>query len=156
MLSPLVDLFFYRRHTPPYMMKEKWSNKSKGKLLFSHSQSNSCGVAICFIGNMSCEFSNKKIRWIRQNSHLRCETDNDFLLINLYNANKESEQRNAQSILCNLLDDITDLHRKNVILGGDFNIFFNLTYEAGNPKMKSKSVAKFINVKESLKLCDIW
>ena len=54
------------------------------------------------------------------------------------------------------MDDITDLHRKNVILGGDFNIFFNLTYEAGNPKMKSKSVAKFINVKESLKLCDIW
>ena len=60
MLSPLVDLFFYRRHTPPYMMKKKWSNKSKGKHFFSHSQSNSCGVAIGFISNMSCEFSNKK------------------------------------------------------------------------------------------------
>ena len=69
--------------------------------------------------------------------------DNDFLLINLYNANKESEQLNTISTLCNLLDDITDLHCKNIILGGDFNIFFNLTYEGcgGHPKMKNKSVA---------------
>ena len=56
------------------------------------------------------------------------------------------------------MDDITDLHCKNIILGGDFNIFFNLTYEArgGNPKMKNKSVARFIHVKESLRLCVIW
>ena len=73
--------------------------------------------------------------------------DNDFLLINLYNANKESEQLNTLSTLCNVLDDITDMHCKNIILGGDFNIFFNLTYEArgGNPKMKNKSVAKFFS-----------
>ena len=56
------------------------------------------------------------------------------------------------------MDDITDLHYKNIILGGDFNIFFNLTYEVrgGNPKMKNKFVAKFIHVKESLGPCDIW
>ena len=56
------------------------------------------------------------------------------------------------------MDDITDLHRKNVILGGDYNIFFSLTYEArgGNPKMKNKSVAKFIHIKEILGLCDVW
>ena len=69
-------------------------------------------------------------------------SDNDFSLINLYNANKEPEQLNTLSTLCNLLDDITGLHCKNIIRGGDFNIFFNLTYEArgGNPKMKNKSV----------------
>ena len=54
------------------------------------------------------------------------------------------------------MDDITDLHCKDIILGGGFNIIFNLTYEArgGNPKMKNKSVAKFIHIKESLRLCD--
>ena len=85
-------------------------------------------------------------------------SDNNFLLINLYNANKESEQLNTLSTLCNLLDDVTDLHCKNIILGRDFNIFFNVTYEArgGNPKMKNKSVAKFIHIKEILGLCDIW
>ena len=76
-------------------------------------------------------------------------SDNDFLLINLYNANK-SEQLNTLSTLCNRLDDITDSHCKKIILGGDFNIFFNITYEVrgGNPKMKNKSVAKFIHMKE--------
>ena len=84
-------------------------------------------------------------------------SDNDFLLINLYNTNKESEQLNTLLTLCNLLDDITDLHCKNIILG-DFNIFFSLTYKArgGNQKMKNKSVAKFIHIKESLGLCGIW
>ena len=96
-------------------------------------------------------------------------SDNDFLLTNLDNANKESQQINTQSTLCNLLDDITstlcnlldditDLHFKNIILGGDFSILFNLRYKArgGNPKMKSKSVAKFIHIKESLGLYNIW
>ena len=85
-------------------------------------------------------------------------SNNDFLLINLYNTNKESEQLSTLSTLCNLLDDITDLYCKNIILGGDFNIFCNLTYKAlgGNPKMKNKSVAKFIHIKEILGLCDIW
>ena len=36
------------------------NNEVKGKLFFSHSQSDSCGVAIGFIGNMSFEVSIKK------------------------------------------------------------------------------------------------
>ena len=52
-------------------------------------------------------------------------SDNDFLLINLYNVNKESEQLNTLSTLCNLLDDITYLHCKNIILGGDL-IYFSI------------------------------
>ena len=85
-------------------------------------------------------------------------SDNDFLLIDLYKANKESEQLNTLSTLFNILDDITDLHCKKIILGGDFNIYFNLTYEArgGNPKMKNKFVAKFIHIKGCLELCAIW
>ena len=56
------------------------------------------------------------------------------------------------------MKDVTNLYCKNIIFGGDFNIFFNLTYEArgGNPKMKNRSGAKFIHIKKSLRLCDIW
>ena len=56
-------------------------------------------------------------------------SNNDLLLINLYNSNKKSEQLNTLSI----------------ILGGDLDKFLNLKYEArgGNPKTKNKSVAKF-------------
>ena len=53
-------IFLQETHSTIHDEKKKWSNKSKGKLFFSHSQSNSCGVAIGFMGNMSCEFSNKK------------------------------------------------------------------------------------------------
>ena len=76
----------------------------------------------------------------------------DFLLINLYNANKQSEQLNTLSTLCNLLDDIADFHCKNIIIGGDCNISFNLTYEVhgGNPKIKNKSVAKIIHIEGAL------
>ena len=81
-----------------------------------------------------------------------------FLLINLYNANKECEQLNVLTPLCNFLNNITDLHCKNVFFGGDFNVFFATSYETqgGNPKLKKKSVAKLIHIKKSLKLCDIW
>ena len=65
-------------------------------------------------------------------------SDNGFLLINLYNANKESKQLNTLSTLCNLLDDITDLHCKIIILGGDFNIFFNLHSKPVVEMQKSK------------------
>ena len=40
--------------------EKKWNDELKGKLFFSHGQSNSCGVAIGFIGNTHFEVSNKK------------------------------------------------------------------------------------------------
>ena len=48
------------------------------------------------------------------------------------------------------------MHCKKIILEEYFNIFFNLTYEArgGNLKMKNKSVAEFIDIKESLGICE--
>ena len=83
----------------------------KGKLFFSHGQSNSCGVAIGFIGNTSFEVSIKKQDESGRILILDVKvSDNDLLLINLYNANKESEQLNTLSTVCNLLDDITDLN----------------------------------------------
>ena len=64
--------------------------------------------------------------------------DAAFLLINLYNANKKCEQLNVVAILCNFLSNATDLHCKNIIFGGDFNVLFDTNYEAqgGNPTLK--------------------
>ena len=61
-----------------------------------------------------------------------------FLLINLYNANKECEPLNVLTSLCNFLSNTTNLHCKNIIFGGDFNVFFDTNYEAecGNPTLK--------------------
>ena len=67
--------------------------------------------------------------------------DTAFLLINAYNANKECEQLNVLTTLCNFLSNISDLHCKNIIIGGDFNVFFDTNYEAqgGNPTLKKVS-----------------
>ena len=61
-----------------------------------------------------------------------------FLLINLYNANKECEQLNVLITFFCFLSNITDLHCKNIIFGEDFDVFFDTDYEVqlGNPTLK--------------------
>ena len=55
--------------------------------------------------------------------------DTIFVLVNIYNPNTENEQLETLSFLIKLLNNIEDLHTKNVILGGDFNVFFNQNLE---------------------------
>ena len=57
-----------------------------------------------------------------------------------------------------MLNSIPNIVNKNVILGGDFNFFFNTSLETkdGNPILKKKSLTKLIEIKKTLDLCDIW
>ena len=43
-------------------------------------------------------------------------------------------------------------------MGGDFNLIFDCKFDAsgGNPILKKKYLAKLIEIKETLYLCDIW
>ena len=58
----------------------------------------------------------------------------------------------------NLLEEIGKISDEKIILGGDLNLVFDCNLEAcgGNPVLKKKSLTKFIEIKESLNLCDIW
>ena len=49
--------------------------------------------------------------------------DKEFLLVNLYNANTEKEQLDTLIKLSEMLNIISNIVSKNVILGGDFNLF---------------------------------
>ena len=81
-------------------------------------------MAIGLLGNMNFNVLNKI-----QDNDGRILTfdvqvdDATFLLINLYNANKECEKLNVLTTLCNFLSNIADLHCKNIVFGGDFNVF---------------------------------
>ena len=57
-----------------------------------------------------------------------------------------------------MLNSIPNISNKNVILGGNFNLFFNTSLETqgGNLILNKKSLAKLIEIKETLDLCDIW
>ena len=83
--------------------------------------------------------------------------DTEYILINLYNANTENEQIDALSSLSKLLGDFDISLKKQIVMAGDFKLFFSSKLEAqgGNPTLK-KSLAKLIELKEAYDLCDIW
>ena len=56
------------------------------------------------------------------------------------------------------MDEVKDIRSKNIVLGGDFNVIFDISLESlgGNPCLKKKSIAKWIQIKEKFDLCDIW
>ena len=84
--------------------------------------------------------------------------DSIFVLINIYNANTESEQLHTLNDLTNILETFKDIQNKSVVLGGDFNVILNpsLDSEGGKPVIKKRTIAKLIQITENLDLCDIW
>ena len=78
--------------------------------------------------------------------HCRRDLKPADFLVNLYNANTESEQLSTLSDLSNVLRKINDISNKNVVLGGDFNLPFKakLGPQGGNPGLKKNSLAKII------------
>ena len=84
--------------------------------------------------------------------------DVNFVLINLYNANTETEQVSVLNNLSSLLKNFDVTLEKNLMLAGDFNLFLNSNLDAkgGKRAIKKKSLAKLIQLKESFDLCDIW
>ena len=85
-------IFLQETHFTIYDEK-KWQDELKGKLFFPHGHSNSCRVTIGFLGNMNFNVLNK----IQDNDWriliLDMQVDGAaFLLIILYNANKECKQ----------------------------------------------------------------
>ena len=84
--------------------------------------------------------------------------DTVFALINIYNADTESKQLETLSDLVSVTDKVKDIQSKNIVLGGDFNVIFDISLESlgGNPCLKKKSITKSIQIKEKSDLCNIW
>ena len=73
-----------------------------------------------------------------------------FVLINLYNANTETEQIKTICELDQLLSDFCLDSNKKIILAGDFNLFFDPSLEAsgGKPALKKnlfQNFCKYLN-----------
>ena len=69
--------------------------------------------------------------------------DSEYHLINIYNANTEQHQLETLQNLSILLKNYDNFYDKNVILAGDFNLFFNRRLESkvGRPIIKKQSVS---------------
>ena len=140
-------------------VEKKWAEEFKGQLFFSHGKTNSCGEAIDYAGNKPCSL----ISQIKDNrGHLlvlEVKIDSEIIiLINIYNANTESEQLSTLTQLNDMLINVKNINNKNMILGGDFNMHFYSKLEAkgGKPILKKQSIAKIVELLGDLDLCDIW
>ena len=126
---------------------------------FSHGKSNSCGVAIGYCGTEAFKVVNTKCDKNGRILILGAELNAaNFLLINFYNSNTEPEQLSIFSTPQKLLEKVVDYNKKSIIFGGDFNLIFHCKFDASrrNPLLKKESLAKLIEIKEALYLCDIW
>ena len=135
-----------------------WADDFEGQVFFSHGTSNSRGVLIAYLGFKSFVVKNKRNDDAGRILILDVSIDDtDYILVNIYNGNTETEQIKVLNNL-HLLLDILDIHQnKQIILAGDFNLSLGTTLEAegGSPCLKKKSVAKLIKIKEQFDLCDI-
>ena len=120
-----------------------WQNDFKEEVSAS-----SCGVMIGYLGSKRFKLSK-----INKDNHGRILIvnanidDQNFVLINFYNANTELEQINTICELNQLLDDCYLDSTKKVVLAGDFNLFFDASLEAleGNPTLKKNRSQRFCN-----------
>ena len=65
--------------------------------------------------------------------------DSEFILVNLYYANTESEQTQKVNGLNTLLSNIDFSNEKHIISAGDFNLFLDRSLDA---KIGSSSLKK--------------
>ena len=74
--------------------------------------------------------------------------DANFVLINLYNANTETEQVSVLNNLLSLLKDIDVTLEKKLILARRFNLFLNSKLDAkgGEPAIKKKKKNASLNL----------
>ena len=113
-IFPNGILFLQKMHSTKDN-KVKWKDKFDIYLYFSHRKSNLCGVVISFSGNKT--FTVKKCLYDENGWILILETltdDSEFILINFYNANTESEQIQTLNEL-NMLLSHSDLGSKKHI-----------------------------------------
>ena len=76
--------------------------------------------------------------------------DTVLVLINIYNANTEPEQLDPLSNLVSIIiDKVKYIQSKNIVLGGDFNVMFDISLASlgRNPCLKKRLIAKLIQIK---------
>ena len=79
-------------------------------------------------------------------------------MTNLYNTKTENEQIDGLSSLFEILQGSDIGLTKQLVMVGDFNLFFHSKLEAQgrNPTLRKKSLAKLTEFKNTFDLCDIW
>ena len=123
----------------------KWKDEFGGPL-FLHGKSNFCGVAIGYCGTEDFKVVNtaydKNGRILILNAKLN---GTNFLLIDFYNSNTESEQFSTFSTLQKLLEKFDDYSKKNIVFGCDLNLSFECKFGASGGNLILKKISSETN-----------
>ena len=125
--------------------EKQWNDEFKGQLYFSHGKTNSCGVLIIFYGNVNVVVKNQFNGGNGRILILKVTTDDtEYLLVNVYNVSTEQEQLRPLQNLSVMLENFDSFCSSNVIIAGDFNLFFSkkLEWKGGDPYLKKRSVSQ--------------
>ena len=106
--------FIFLQETHSFVKDEKvWSDEFEGQLFFSHGKTNSCGVAIGFVGAKTVNILNIKRDNLECIFVIRIKIDDSvFVLINIYNTNTKPEQLHTLNDLMNILETFEDTQKK--------------------------------------------
>ena len=106
---------------------------------FSNGKTNSCGVAIGYIGNNKVNVLDKKIDKNGRILILDVKVDeSNFVLVKIYNPNTETEQAATLRDLDKMFETIKDLYDKKIVLAVDFHFFFDTSLESYRGKLTLK------------------
>ena len=110
-----MALYFYKKHIRCQMMSLNGKMNLEASF-FSYGKRNSCGVAISYCGTEDLKVvntaRNKNGRMLILDAKLN---GSNFLLINFYNSNTESEQLSTFSTLQKLLEKFDDYNKKKIL-----------------------------------------
>ena len=115
--------FFFTRKTFQYNGENTWVNDFSCPVFLFYSASSSCAVLISCLHKSSFDLNKQKIDIIKIILILHITLDvAQYILINLYNANTETEQVNILGKLQNLLKNLDNFQNKYMIFDDNFNI----------------------------------
>ena len=110
--------------------EKQWNDEFEGQLYFSYGKTNSCGVLITFCGDVNVVVKNQFNDGNGRILILEVTIDDtEYLLVNIFNTNTEQEQLKTLQNLSVMLEIFDSFCSNNVIISGDFNLFFSKKLE---------------------------
>jgi len=131
-----------------------WNKDWESVIIYSHGESNARGVCVCFRKELKYEVKNVCKDKDGRILVLDLNIDNyNFTLANVYAPNKDIPE-----FFDKLFELISEFNNENVIIGGDFNLVFdiNLDKKGGRPVTHENCKNTLIGWMEELDLIDIW
>lgn len=135
-----------------------WSSQWGDKVLLSHGSSHSAGTAILF---NNCPGKIISAKYDPNGHWLAVVLDIEhffFILVNVYGYNNSKLNQNLLQEISSVISDLKRSYpTENIVVGGDFNVVPDETYDRYPPKSTSSLlnplVSKFCS---NLKIIDVW